>query len=324
MMQRLDYWRRITKAYLLGGNSNLTFWHETPAINSRAVYDRLGPYYMTFAGKAAYPGPFDADGVPRLDYHGTIGVQYNPIAIAQYGLAHYNLFEERGGEDHRRKFLAQADWLVRSLELNPKGFNVWNHHFDFDYRERLIAPWYSGLAQGQGLSALARAYQLTGDERYLDAMRKAYAVFEREGAQGGVLFTEPSGDVWIEEYIVTPPSHILNGFFWALWGLRDYIFITEDKSARRLFDACVGTIERNLSKYDNGFWSLYELSPTFIPMITSRYYHGLHITQLRVTEKMTGRETFGRYAVKWAEYGDKRGNRALSLAQKCLFKVFYY
>ena len=62
--------------------SQLTFWHETPAEDPSASYDRIGPYYMMFAEKAAYPGPFDPHGVPVLDYRGAIGRQHNPIAIA--------------------------------------------------------------------------------------------------------------------------------------------------------------------------------------------------------------------------------------------------
>ena len=46
---------------------------------------------MLFAEKADYQGAYDPSGVPQLDYHGHIGLQYNPIAIAQYGLGNYNL-----------------------------------------------------------------------------------------------------------------------------------------------------------------------------------------------------------------------------------------
>ena len=47
-------------------------------------------YFMRFRGKAHYAGPFDAGGIPLLDYRGHIGRQYNPIAIAHYGLARFN------------------------------------------------------------------------------------------------------------------------------------------------------------------------------------------------------------------------------------------
>jgi len=85
-LPRLSYYRRIFSAYLLGGKSHLTFWHETPAENPNALIGELGEYYMLFAEKADYQGHYDATGVPQLDYHGKIGLQYNPIAIAQYGL----------------------------------------------------------------------------------------------------------------------------------------------------------------------------------------------------------------------------------------------
>ena len=180
MIRKLGYWRRIGQAYLAGGRSNLTFWHETPTVNPHALFDRLGPYYMTFSDKADYPGPFDAAGVPQLDYRGGIGVQYNPIAIAQYGLAHYN----RGTEASNALCLKQADWLASSLERNGHGLKVWLHHFDFDYRTILRAPWYSALAQGQGVSLLARARLIAPSPgkaaAYEEAMRAAYEEAARE------------------------------------------------------------------------------------------------------------------------------------------------
>jgi hypothetical protein len=55
-MPRLSYYRRIFSAYLLGGKSQLTFWHETPAENPDASANELGPYYMLFSEKADYSG----------------------------------------------------------------------------------------------------------------------------------------------------------------------------------------------------------------------------------------------------------------------------
>ena len=80
----------------MGGKSHLTFWHESPQENLNARPGELGEYYMTFAEKADYSGAYDSAGIPLLDYHGKIGLQYNPIAIAQYGLGNYNLFRRTG------------------------------------------------------------------------------------------------------------------------------------------------------------------------------------------------------------------------------------
>ena len=103
-MKRIRYLQRVFSAYLLPGKSQLTFWHETPRANARAALDQIGEYYMEFASKADYAGHYDASGIPMLDYRGHIGLQYNPIAIAQYGLGNYNLFVQGNSEERRRKF----------------------------------------------------------------------------------------------------------------------------------------------------------------------------------------------------------------------------
>ncbi len=158
LARRIHYYQRIFSAYLGSGRSQLTFWHETPDINPRATSAKLGEYYMKFREKADYAGHHDPAGIPMLDYRGVIGLQYNPIAIAQWGLANYNIFCETGDDAPWQKTLKAADWLVANLEQNPHGLWVWNHHFDWDYRDTLKSPWYSGLAQGQGISLLLRAH----------------------------------------------------------------------------------------------------------------------------------------------------------------------
>ena len=324
LASRLSYFQRIFAAYVLAGKSQLTFWHETPELNSNASLDRLGEYYMVFAEKALYAGHFDDAGIPMLDYHGRIGRQYNPIAIAQYGLAHCNVFRRTQHEASREKVRRVADWLVQHLETNPHGVAVWNHHFDWDYRETLRAPWYSGLAQGQGISLLVRAHDMTGDAQYLDAARRAFAAFLHSTSEGGVTFTDPCGHLWIEEYLVTPPTHILNGFMWAAWGVRDYFLATGETQAQDLFARASATIVANLGQYDLGFWSLYEQSGTFLPMVASAFYHQLHIVQLRVMERMTGEAEYGRVAGRWERYGRSRLGRLRALVYKAVFKVCYY
>jgi hypothetical protein len=144
----LSYYRRIFSAYLFGGKSHLTFWHETPSENPNASPVELGEYCMLFAEKADYPGAYDPSGVPLLDYHGRIGLQYNPIAIAQYGLGNYNLFHHSGDLERRKKFFISADWLRAHLEPNSHGLAVWNHHFNWEYRDTLKAVLRPGARAG--------------------------------------------------------------------------------------------------------------------------------------------------------------------------------
>jgi heparosan-N-sulfate-glucuronate 5-epimerase len=324
LSQRLHYYRRIFDAYLLPGKSHLTFWHETPQMNPAASPSELDEYYMLFSEKANYSGRHDSSGIPMLDYRGKIGPQYNPIAIAQWGLGNYNLFCRTKEHERRNRFLAASDWLCSHLEKNPLGVWVWNHHFDWEYRTPLKAPWYSGLAQGQGISLLVRAHKETGSSGYLDAAERALAAFLRSSDDGGVACKDEQGDLWFEEYVVSPPTHILNGFMWAAWGVYDYFLATKDRSAQGLFDAAVHTLRANLERYDLGFWSLYEQAGTLLPMVASAFYHRLHIVQLGVMHRLTGDEAFARCAERWAGYARHRVNRARALCYKCGFKLLYY
>jgi len=324
LVRRWNYLRRICSAYLTSRPSHLTFWHDTPQANARFRTGELGDYYMDFPGKADYAGPFDGAGIPLLDYHGVIGRQYNPIAIAQYGLGNFNLFRNSGEAARRQRFLLIAAWLRDNLRQNAHGVWVWNHEFDWDYRTRLIAPWYSGLAQGQGISVLVRAHQETGDAAYLDAAARAFESFRRTVDAGGVVHVDAEGNRWIEEYLVEPPTHILNGFLWASWGVYDYWLATRDHAAKEIFDAAVRTLAGNLRRFDAGFWSLYEISGTRMPMLASHFYHALHIVQLRIMHRLSGEPVFSEYADRWQAYAASPWRRNRALAYKALFKLLYY
>ena len=327
-MPSLRYYRRIFSAYLVGGKSHLTFWHETPAANPNASVTELGEYYMLFAEKADYGGDYDLSGIPQLDYHGHIGLQYNPIAIAQYGLGNYNLYRRTADPARRKKFLLIADWLCDHLEPNAHGLAVWHHHFNWEYRDTLKAPWYSALAQGQGISVLVRAWKESGEARYLEAAQRAMESFRKSVTEGGVAFTDDVGDLWFEEYIVSPPTHILNGFIWATWGVYDYFLATKEKFAQDLFARAVQTLLRNLDRFDLGFWSLYEQSGTRLPMVASKFYHQLHIVQLRIMHCLTGALTendkFAEVADRWERYTQSRANRVRALVYKTAFKLCHY
>lgn len=323
-LEKFNYYRRVFRAYLLPGESQLSFWHDAAELNPRASTSAIDEYYMNFAEKARYAGPSDSEGIPKLNYHGSIGQQYNPIAIAQWGLGNCNLHKQGFQQHSLRKFLLAGDWLCTNLEKNAHGVSVWNHHFDWEYRSRLQSPWYSGLAQGQGISLLLRAHAQSGNQKYLLAATAAFRSFLISVNEGGVAFSDASGALWFEEYIVTPPTHILNGFIWALWGIYDFWLTTNSEDARHLFTAGVKTLLTNLPSYDLGFWSLYEQSGTRLPMIASPFYHRLHVTQLRVMHRLTGEPLFAQFADRWQRYARSRSKRTRALCYKGVFKLCHY
>lgn len=323
-MKHLNYLRRIIPAYILKKNSQLTFWHGTPEINENASPYELGEYYMRFVYKANYKGPFDEKGTPMLDYKGKIRKQYNPIAIAQYGLGNYNLYKKTKNYIYNEKFIQMANWLLNNIEKNKYGIFVWNHKFDWEYFQTLKAPWYSALAQGQGISLLMRAFIETKEDKYLLTANKAFEALIKEIKNGGTLFIDKNKNWWLEEYLVEPPSHVLNGFIWALWGVYDYFLVTKEKKAFNLYENCLKTLNENLYRYDIGYWSLYDLSNNRLRTIASHFYHNLHIVQLNIMYKLTGNNIFFEYSKKWDDYKGKKINIWKSICYKSLFKLLYY
>ena len=323
-MGRFSYLQRVFAAYLGSGKSHLTFWHEDPQVNEQADPSKLAEYYMPFFAKADYPGQYDETGIPMLDYRGKVGLQYNPIAIAQYGLGNYNLYKRTEEAERKTKFLRSADWLVQNLEQTRWGTKVWNHHFDWEYRDALKAPWYSALSQGQGVSLLLRARKETGNEAYLKAAEEALDTFRKGLDEGGVTYKDRDGNVWFEEAVVDPPTHILNGFMWAAWGVYDYSLYTGDPWVKELFKASVKTLKQNLPLFDAGYWSLYEHSGTKMKMLASPFYHNLHIVQLKVMHRLTGERLFHQFAERWEGYRNSPLKKTRALLYKSIFKLAYY
>ena len=321
MNLRSDYLRRIFSAYVLRKKSQLSLWHGKPEINPHATYNELGPYYQKFKYKANYEGPFDEKGIPLLNYHGTIGKQYNPIAIAQYGLGHYNLCKE-GERESCNVFLNVANFLSENLERNEYGLYVWYHHFDWDYRGKVHSPWYSGLAQGAGISLLSRAYKETLNSKYLDALHKAEESLFEPVDKGGCTYFDIYKNPWIEEMITTPPTHILNGFIWAVFGVYDMYLLTKDPFYLKTFSKYVRTIKDFLVEYDTGFWSFYDLSPD--KMLASPFYHRLHIVQLKILATMAGEHFFRKIAEKWYWYAQNPLNTVIATFYKIGFKLLKY
>lgn len=324
LKSRFNYWQRVVAAYLVSHSSQSTFWHEKPEVNEAAAIDQLGQYYMTFFDKTRYPGPFDRGGIPLLNYHGKVGQQYNPIAIAQYGLGHYNLYKKNGDRDNFEIAKRQADWLVNNLEGNQRNAKVWMHHFDWESRDLLKAPWYSALAQGNGISLLTRLYLETKNQKYFEAIKMAFKAFLVNLDEGGVRYVDNQGYYWLEETILQPPTHVLNGFIWAMWGVRDYFLLTREGAAKILFDRCVQTLKSNLYQFDCGFWSIYEQAGTKLKMLASPFYHSLHIVQLQIMHKITEEPIFKKYADEWRKYQQSWLFKNFALVYKIIFKIFYY
>ncbi|MBW3542664.1 MAG: D-glucuronyl C5-epimerase family protein [Planctomycetes bacterium] len=155
----------------------------------------------------------DDEGICVYDYGGTLGVQRNPVTIAQFALC---LVAHRNTEQARTLLFRNLDYLIGAAERTPRGNLVFPYTFDFPLCEQR-APWYSGMAQGQAASALAWGWRISGEEKYRTAARQAIlALLENEY---GFLQLLDRG-VWLKEY----PGYrgtVLDGSLAAIAGVWD-------------------------------------------------------------------------------------------------------
>jgi hypothetical protein len=319
---RIQYWQALAARYLRGGS--VSFWHTH--LVAKADYDpaTLRGYYIDFSSKTGYPGPFDERGVPLLDYKGVLGIRYNACAVAQYALGVLEQYYRTGDSAHLDLFLRLADWLVANIRTLDSGLAGWPYDFKDGGYVLAQMPWFSALAQGQAISVLLRAYRLSGRGEYTQAATAAFQVFHSPVEKGGVRSYDAEGHLFFEEAPTTPPSYILDGFMFSLFGVYDYYLVMGDKDALAFFREGVRTLEACLAKYDLGFWSRADLYSDKPKMIASPFYHHLHVEQLRVLYRITSSEPLRYYAERWARFQANPILRTRAWFYKLWFKLFVY
>jgi putative cell wall-binding protein len=245
----------------------------------------------------------DGAGIPVTPVHGV--PQYNPVTIAQYGLAHQGRWISSHDAADRATMIQMADWLVDHQTSDGR----WLYTFAFGSQP---VPWWSGMAQGQGISLLLRTYQATGDDSYLDAARLAYAALARPIANRGTIAID-GGDLWIEEYLPPYSTHTLNGFLFALEGVRELNLVTGDAAPAQLYVAGLRTLHDFIPRFDSGSWSYYTLGGG--KHLASLNYHLVHIQELRHFALLEGDLLVASYARLFAQEVPARSVGALGSTQ---------
>lgn len=272
------------------------------SIELRYPFDATQFYYFANSGYCS----FDADGVPIIDYDRVFkafrlagkerfGLQYNITAVCQYGLGALSLYLLENEPQYKEQFLQQAKWLLHSVVLVDGVSGFWYYKFPFP-SYGLKPPFTSGMAQGQGLSMLLRAYQLTGETSYLDAAHIVFASFRINVEQGGFRTVDVDGKPWFEEYPSSPPSYVLNGYVFAIVGLYEYAVVTKSEAAWVLWQQSIEILKSALPLYDRGFWSCYDRFPGRVATVD---YHKIHIEQMHTLADLTGDAIFRDFEQRW-------------------------
>lgn len=231
---------------------------------------------------------------------------YFPVAIFQYGLGAYDLYLQTGEEKYKAKFFQCCEWAIN----NQESTGAWSNFF-FIYKDH---P-YGAMAQGEGTSLLLRGYVQTRDERFLIAAKRSIDFMLMPVDEGGTTIYR-SPDIVFLEYTHLPV--VLNGWIFSLFGLYDAALIIQDGTRyKRVFDDSVVTLLNALDRFDNGYWSLYDLGNH----IASPFYHNLHIAQMQALYEITKENKFKVFADKWTLYQNRNMNKFRAFIVKAYQKI---
>lgn len=236
------------------------------------------------------------------------------MAVAQWGLGCYERFLDGDGEAWLAAALKAGDFLVETQEREGPVRGGWYEPNDYPHTFDIRGPWLSAMAQGQCASLLARLYRESG--------RAGFAEAARAGLRPGAVPTaELAGQPFPEEYPTEPPSFVLNGAVFALWGLHDASRMLGDDAAGTAFGVGVDTLARNIHRWDTGYWSRYDLYPHPVKNVASPWYHTLHVNQLRALNALAPRPELDHARIRFEEYARSPVKRSRALVRKVAFRL---
>jgi len=279
----------------------------TPEIGPRVSKGKLGGYYIDFRRKQRPLRFGDATG----ELH---------VAIAQWGLGCYDRYLAGEGDEWLDTALGIAEHMLDRQVPDGAHEGGWIHQWPMTHTYKLDPPWMSAMAQGEGASLLLRVHAATGEDRFAEAALKALRLLSVSTGAGGLRIPLGSG-FFLEEYPTEPPSMVLNGGIFALWGYRDAAVALGDAEAEREFETGVDSLAANIMRWDTGGWTRYDLFPHPVTNIASSFYHLLHINQLRAMQVIAPRPELGAAVQRWDRYRRSRLLRATAFARKATFRL---
>src|SRR5262249_21258735 len=148
------------------------------------------------------------------------------VTVTQWGLGAHERYLNGEGDDWLEAAAACGSYLLAHQDEDGAFRHTQPYPHTFDLRP----PRVSGIAQGQAASLFVRLFVATGDSVFDAGARSALAPFSVPSGEGGILATL-EGRAWPEEYPTSPPSYVLNGGIFGMWGYRDVAVALGDSTA---------------------------------------------------------------------------------------------
>jgi glycosyltransferase involved in cell wall biosynthesis len=267
--------------------------YEPQPVGRHFAADEVRGYYLDLSAKTSSP---TAEAPKRLV----------PSGLAQLALGWW----ERGlnGEEQAFEAFDSTCRLLLDQGVSQGSALLWPYEMAVP-KYGLRPPWFSAMAQGQIASVFVRA--ASRDEQATEtALRALRPLLDR--SEPFVVETT-SGPV-LEEAPTSPPSLVLNGWIYALWGVFDVALGLGSEEAASLFDESIESLQATLDQYDTGWWSRYSLWANGRDL-AKPFYHRIHVVQLEALHALTGVDEFRAVATRWREY-DTRASAVRAVLAK--------
>ena len=308
LRDRLRVRLRLNKGEMSVLGSERSF--DMPVGRNWAPGEALGGYYIDFSGKceSAHWPPYWLE---MMEFY---------IAPVQWALGALEHYLDGEGDEWLAGAKAAGEYLISHQHQGGPQDGGWQHQIPMPHSYRIDPPWLSAITQGEAASLLVRLYLQTGEQKFAEAARKALAPMQVPVGEGGTLaFIE--GSPVVEEYPSDPPSGVLNGAIFGIWGFHDVAVGLGDAAAQETFERLVDALVSNLHLYDTGYWSRYDIYPHPIANPASPAYHALHVKQLQVLSQLAPRPELEQAARRFEGYRASRVRRVRALTQKIAFRL---
>ena len=267
--------------------------------------DSHGGYSLRF--------PFDENGLPYRRIDGK--AWYDPLLLSRYAFKMLEIAATRKDPAARRRARRVLPFLVESGERN----GIWDRSTD---PRAMSGEKPSCMMQGTVISAILRLTDGAPGPRERRVLDTALSWLTRPLGQGGVV-SRLEGGPFLEEVPRIPPSHVLNGCLYGLFGLYDLSDALDDERATELAGRVEETLEQAIERFVTPTgWSWYALNVYGHHLLASLHYHRAHVLLVQVVAERTGSQRLKRVTHQWRTALARTSTRVLAGTAKLAQAVF--
>jgi len=280
----------VASILLVGLTEKSNVKHKTEKIYPSALSDgyNVSPFEKSL----------DSEGIPLNESGHTNYTGYHPSTICRYGLYIAARYQRDGDVEDRNKIINLVNWL-RENKVSDSKFITWELLDDND-AFFIKAPWTSALTNAWCAGALLQGYAITGDKGLERDANMALNYLFTPVDQGGGLAYWSDGNIWFEECpSVEYPSHILNGFIYAIDILDMFNSYYNNSKYDYYYNEAVSALRNKAHLYDVDYGSIYDQFTKGNKLGMS--YHKIHYKQLYYIYERTKDEYFRALSQKWFE-----------------------